>query len=92
MGSEMCIRDRTEVVDEWQSQLMDMKGKLLAIPSKLATLVTDMDNTAEIQELIDTYVREALEELQEYEGNREHKGKPKRGTGSSKATTEADDL
>ena len=81
-----------EVVEEWQSQLMDMKGKLLAIPSKLATLVTDMDNTAEIQELIDTYVREALEELQEYEGNRGHKGKPKRGKGSSKATTEADDL
>ena len=83
----------SEVVEEWQSQLMDMKGKLLAIPSKLATLVADMDNTAEIQDLIDNYMREALEELQDYdnESKRGHQGKPAKSQVGPKATTEAND-
>jgi len=56
----------SDVLLEWQNILADVKGKLLSIPSKLATLVADIDNPGEAQELIDTYVREALQELAEY--------------------------
>ena len=80
-----------DVVDEWQSQLMDMKGKLLSIPSKLATLVADLGNPAEVQELIDDYIREALLELSNYAGERKHTSQPTSGESSPKATTKADD-
>tara|TARA_R110000850_G_scaffold88334_1_gene189736 strand:- start:2 stop:586 length:585 start_codon:yes stop_codon:yes gene_type:complete len=80
-----------DVVDEWQSQLMDMKGKLLSIPSKLATLVADMGSPAEVQELIDDYIREALLELSNYAGERKHTSQPSSGESSSQATTQADD-
>jgi len=56
----------SDVLLEWQNILADVKGKLLSIPSKLATLVTDIDNPGEAQELIETYIREALQELAEY--------------------------
>mgnify|MGYP003642575460 FL=1 len=80
-----------DVVDEWQSQLMDMKGKLLSIPSKLATLVADMGSPAEVQELIDDYIREALLELSNYAGERQHTSHATSGESSSQATTKADD-
>lgn len=78
------------VVQEWQSQLMDMKGKLLSIPSKLATLVSDMDNPAEVQDLIDDYIREALQELANYAGDGQHQAEPIESENSPKATTKAD--
>jgi len=59
-----------DVLDQWQNILADVKGKLLAIPSKLATLVADISNPAEAQELIDDYVREALQELSDYDRSR----------------------
>lgn len=71
-----------DVVDEWQDQLMDMKGKLLSIPSKLATLVADMDNPSEVQELIDDYIREALLELSNYAGDGKHTSQPTSGESS----------
>ncbi len=80
-----------DVVDEWQSQLMDMKGKLLSIPSKIATLVADMGNPAEVQELIDDYIREALLELSNYAGERKHTSQTTSGESSPEATTKADD-
>lgn len=58
----------TDVLHEWQNILADVKGKLLSIPSKLATIVIDVDDPAQAQELIDSYVREALQELANYEG------------------------
>ena len=56
-----------EVLYQWQNILADVKGKLLAVPSKLATLVADISNPAEAQELIDDYIREALQELSDYD-------------------------
>ena len=56
----------SDVLLEWQNILADVKGKLLSIPSKLATLVTDIDNPGEAQELIENYIREALQELADY--------------------------
>lgn len=80
-----------DVVDEWQSQLMDMKGKLLSIPSKLATIVTDIDNPAEVQDLIDDYIREALQELAAYAGDGKHTREPIESKDGAKATTKAND-
>ena len=80
-----------DVVEAWQSQLMDMKGKLLSMPSKLATLVVDVDSPAEAQDLMDDHVREALQELSEYENKGRHSPKPSESKDSPKTTTKADD-
>ena len=78
------------VVQEWQSQLMDMKGKLLSIPSKLATLLADIDTPAEVQDLIDTYIRESLQELSDYAGDRRHQAQPIGSEEGSETSSEAD--
>lgn len=64
MASKLVRRD--EVVQEWQSILMDMKSKLMSLPTKGATLVADEDNPSVCQEILDGLVREALQELSEY--------------------------
>jgi phage terminase Nu1 subunit (DNA packaging protein) len=67
MSGELVRID--DVVEEFEIQLMDMKGKLLAIPTKLATIIADIDNPSECQDVIDTYIREALLELSGYDAN-----------------------
>lgn len=79
---------RDEVVQEWQGILMDMKSKLMALPSKAATLVADEENPALCQEILDRMVREALQELSEYGG----KKSIARGNASSETTSEAEDF
>lgn len=81
-----------ELIDAWHEILMDCKGKILSIPSKLATLVADIENPAEAQELIEDHLREALEELSEYAAVRERKRDTAEGAGSIKASSEANDL
>jgi phage terminase Nu1 subunit (DNA packaging protein) len=68
MSGEMVRRD--EVVQEWQGILMDMKAKILSMPSKAATLVADEDSPAVCQQILDKMIREALQELSEYAGKR----------------------
>lgn len=80
-----------DVVSEWESQLMDMKGKLLSIPSKLATLISEIDNPAEAQDLMDTYIRESLQELSDYAGDRRHQAEPIESKSGTKTASEADD-
>ena len=63
-----------EHTSELQSRLHIVCRLLLEkknIPSKLATLVTDIENPAEAQELINDHIREALEELTNYAATRE---------------------
>ena len=81
-----------DVLEDWESILMDCKGKLLSIPSKLATLVADIDDPAEAQELIEDQLREALGELAEYAAIRERQGNTAQGDGSSASSSEADNL
>lgn len=81
-----------DVLEDWESILMDCKGKLLSIPSKLATLVADIDDPAEAQELIEDQLREALGELAEYAAIRERQGNTAQGDGSSSSSSEADNL
>lgn len=81
-----------DVVKQWESILMDVKGKLLSIPSKLATIVADEDNPAVIQDLIDDYIREALLELSMYEGTSEHTPSIDTSNAGDEAATEADHI
>lgn len=81
-----------DMLDAWQEILMDCKGKILSIPSKLATLVVDIDNPGEAQELIEDHLREALEELSEYGTVRERQRDIVEGDGSTKASPEANNI
>ena len=47
--------------------LMNIKGKLLSISSKVAPAVIASDNLGEIQDVIQDEIFEALEELSEYD-------------------------
>ena len=58
--------DVDQLRSEWETMLMSMKAKLVAIPSKIAPLVADEDNPSVIQDMVDDYMREALEELALY--------------------------
>jgi phage terminase Nu1 subunit (DNA packaging protein) len=90
MSGELVRVD--DVLQDWESILMDCKGKLLSIPSKLATLVTDIENPAEAQNLIEDHIREALEELANYAVIRERQGNTAEGDGSTTSSSEADNL
>ena len=76
------------VVQEWQGILMDMKAKLMAIPTKAATLVADEDNPSNCQEILDGLVREALQELSDYGS----KKSTTFGNGSAETAPEAQDI
>ena len=90
MSGELVRVD--DVLHDWESILMDCKGKLLSIPSKLATLVTDIENPAEAQDLIEDHIREALEELANYAAIRERQGNTTEGDGRTAASSEVDNL
>ena len=46
--------------------LINMKGKLLSLSNKLAPQIIALDNLGEIQDVIQDWIFEALEELSEY--------------------------
>lgn len=81
-----------DMLNAWQEILMGCKGKILSIPSKLATLVVDIDDPAEAQELIEFHLREALEELSDYGAVRERQRDTADGPDSPEAASEADDI
>ncbi|MFZ9066269.1 MAG: hypothetical protein ACO23R_02735 [bacterium] len=77
-----------EVLRVWQEILMAMKGKLLSVPSKAATLVADEDNPAQCKEILELMVREALNELSEY--GEKHNGSFGSGDESPETSSETD--
>lgn len=81
-----------DLLNAWHEILMDCKGKILSIPSKLATVVIDIDDPAEAQELIESHLREALEELSDYVAVREGQRDTAGGTESPEASSEADNI
>jgi phage terminase Nu1 subunit (DNA packaging protein) len=58
--------DVDQLISQWEMMLTAVKTKMLAIPSKLAPVIADEDEPGIIQNVIDDYVREALEELASY--------------------------
>ena len=78
-----------QLVSQWEMMLTAVKTKILAMPSKLAPVLADEDQPGIIQEVIDTYMREALEELASY-GTSTGGEDIGEGDGSIEATAEAE--
>lgn len=75
-----------DVEAEWTDMLSAMKSRLMAIPSKAAPIVAAEDNPAQVIDIIEDLVREALQELSDYaNGQRDIT----EGDESPTATTEA---
>lgn len=60
----MCLT--ADVVKAWESVLHACKSKLLAVPTKMAPVVANISDTASIKEHLENAVREALDELSNY--------------------------
>ena len=58
-----------EVVLGWNKMISECKTRLLSIPSKAAPIVASETNAGAVQEIIEELVREALEELANYENS-----------------------
>ena len=60
----MCFT--ADVVKAWESVLHACKSKLLSIPTKMAPVVSNISDTAVVKDHIEAAVREALDELANY--------------------------
>lgn len=56
-----------DVVSAWSDTLAGLKAKLISIPSKAAPIVAAEDEAGVCQKIIEDLVREALEELSNYD-------------------------
>jgi|TARA_R100000231_G_scaffold104750_1_gene77645 hypothetical protein len=56
-----------DVVSAWADTLAGLKAKLVSIPSKAAPIVASDDSAGGCQKVIEDLVREALEELSNYD-------------------------
>lgn len=61
----MCFT--ADVVKAWESVLHACKSKLLAVPTKMAPVISNISDTAIVKEHLDAAVREALDELANYQ-------------------------
>lgn len=60
----MCFT--SDVVKAWESVLHACRAKLLAVPTKMAPIVSGISDTGVIKERIEEAIREALDELANY--------------------------
>ena len=81
--------DVEQLTQAWEGMLSSMRAKLLAIPSKVAPIIADEDEPGMVQNIIDDYMREALEELASY-GTSTSNEDIVEGDGGTEATTEVD--
>lgn len=61
----LCMTD--DVVKAWEGVLHACKAKLLGLPSKMAPVLSNINDTALIKNHIELGIREALEELANYQ-------------------------
>lgn len=76
-----------QVVSAWSDTLSSLKAKLTTIPSKAAPIVAAEQMAGECQKILDDLIREALEELSNYEPRID----PGNSQSSSKPSEESDD-
>lgn len=87
---ELVVAD--DVIKAWSDTLMGMKAKIMAIPSKAAPIMAAEDTAGGCQKILEELVREALEELSNYDpkinaGNTKgSEESPEEGAGGSEAT------
>lgn len=70
-----------DVVSAWENTLGAMKARLLSIPTKAAPILASESNAGNCQGILDDMIREALEELANYD--------PKINPGKSSAVVES---
>lgn len=63
----LCLT--TDVVAAWETVLHACRAKFLAMPTKMAPVLANVSDTASIKEHLENAVREALEELSNYQPN-----------------------
>jgi phage terminase Nu1 subunit (DNA packaging protein) len=56
-----------DVVSAWSDTLSSLKAKIISIPSKAAPIVASEDSAGGCQKVLDELIREALEELSNYD-------------------------
>jgi len=78
-----------QVAKEWESILIDMKSKLISIPSKAAPLIRDESDTGTIMDILQALVDEALLELISYGKHIESQKDSFEWNGDSEPTAEA---
>jgi hypothetical protein len=61
----LCMTD--DVVKAWEGVLHACKAKLLGLPSKMAPVLSNITDTALIKNHVELGIREALEELSNYQ-------------------------
>ena len=57
------LLDADDVAQTWADMIGRVRNKLLAMPSKIAPLVSHVTEPAEIQQITDDLIRDALEEM-----------------------------
>jgi len=62
---ELVVAD--DVVTAWSDTLASLKAKLVSVPSKAAPIVASDDTAGGCQKVLDDLIREALEELSNYD-------------------------
>lgn len=60
----MCFT--ADVVKAWESVLHACRAKLLAVPTKMAPIVSGISDTGVVKDRIEEAIREALDELANY--------------------------
>ena len=84
-----------DVASAWSEVLSAVRGRLLSIPTTLATIVANENEVARCQAIIETHVHEALTELSGYDPNIDAgrgsgtAGNGDRSNGSATATAQA---
>lgn len=88
---ELVVAD--DVVTAWSDTLSSLKAKLVSIPSKAAPIVAAEDSAGGCQQVLDELIREALEELSNYDpkidaaNTQGTSGSPEESDGGAEATT-----
>ena len=84
-----------DVASAWSEVLSAVRGRLLSMPTTLATIVANENEVARCQAIIETHVHEALTELNVYAPNIDAgrvsgtPGNGDRSNGGATATTQA---
>ena len=87
MNDNLLPKD--EVLDAWTSMLVDIKTKILTIPSMVSPVVATEDVPGVVQEILDRSLRDALRDLSSYE-QRTGKAGADRGDEGASSTQEVD--
>ena len=79
-----------EVVDVWNQQIINIKSKLLGLPTRLAKMLSTIAKPFEIEKVLKEYVYEVLNELSEFKPKKYDNTKTRAIEPAIKATSRPD--